>query len=399
MMLYFARGLYVYQRDQQAGAWVRDLSHARLLKGETLCVLGLGDIGRQVVARARAFEMRIIGVREILPRSKGLNGSSLWTFGRGAAGDDHLAITLPLTRETRGIIDARRLRLLPKGAFLYNIGRGAVVDEDALVEALRSGHLGGAGLDVFVEEPLPADHPLWSMENVIITPHLGADTPWDYDNAAELFVENFRRFMSGESLVNEIDIEAVDFTCGDTGAQRLSPKRNSDERALDMEGSYVEPPRRSLLGLDAPDVGLVSCERKVVAVIRRSPGHVCAWTFRRRASMPLKRTTTGERPPFTTSPPIANWPKPKDFTRESACPRRSPWGVSPLPFGCDFRFADPAPGERRRGRQRRSGTRPRGGESAPRRTSRDGRPGGRVFRSTIPRSLRMCDGPRMRGCT
>ena len=67
--------------------------------------------------------------------------------------------------------------------------------------------MGGAGLDVFVEEPLPADHPLWSMENVIITPHLGADTPWDYDNAAELFVENFRRFMSGESLVNEIDIE------------------------------------------------------------------------------------------------------------------------------------------------------------------------------------------------
>ena len=79
------------------------------------------------------------------------------------------------------MIDARRLSLLPKGAFVYNIGRGAIIDEEALVEALRSGHLGGAGLDVFVEEPLPAGHPLWSMENVIITPHLGADTPWDND--------------------------------------------------------------------------------------------------------------------------------------------------------------------------------------------------------------------------
>lgn len=208
MMLYFARGLYVYRQDQQRGEWVRDISHARLLKGETLCVLGLGDIGRQVVARARAFEMRIIGVRR--------NPAPMDGVERVIAPDqldevlpetNHLAITLPLTRETRGMIDARRLALLPKGAFLYNIGRGAVVDEEALVKALQSGHLGGAGLDVFVEEPLPAGHPLWEMDNVLITPHLGADTPWDNDHAAELFVENLKRFAAGEGLINEVDPE------------------------------------------------------------------------------------------------------------------------------------------------------------------------------------------------
>lgn len=208
MMLYFTRGLFFFRRHQQRGEWVRDISYARLLKGQTLCVLGLGGIGREVVARARAFDMRIIGVKRKPAPMDGVE--------RVIAPDqldevlpevEHLAITLPLTRETRGMIDARRLSLLPKGAFVYNIGRGAIIDEEALVEALRSGHLGGAGLDVFVEEPLPAGHPLWSMENVIITPHLGADTPWDNDRAAELFVQNLRRFAAGESLINEVDVE------------------------------------------------------------------------------------------------------------------------------------------------------------------------------------------------
>lgn len=208
MMLYFARGLYFYRQNQQRGAWVRDISHARLLKGETLCVLGLGGIGREVVARAKAFEMRIIGVKRNPEPVEGVERViSPDRLDEVLPETQHLAITVPLTRETRGMIDARRLSLLPKGAFLYNIGRGAVVDEEALVEALRSGHLGGAGLDVFVQEPLPEGHPLWSMDNVIITPHIGADTPWDNDRAAELFVENLRRFAAGEPLINEVDVE------------------------------------------------------------------------------------------------------------------------------------------------------------------------------------------------
>lgn len=208
MMLYFARGLYFYGSNQRHGAWVRKVEYARLLHGQTLCVLGLGDIGRQVVARARAFGMRIIGVKRNPEPIEGVERVySPDELDEALPQSQHLAITLPLTAETRGLIDARRLRLLPKGAFVYNIGRGAVVDQAALVEALQSGHLGGAGLDVFVEEPLPEGDPLWAMDNVIITPHIGADTPWDNDRAAELFIENLRRFVAGEPLINQIDLE------------------------------------------------------------------------------------------------------------------------------------------------------------------------------------------------
>jgi len=208
MMLYFARGLHVFGRNQRKRAWIREIEHARLLKGETLCVLGLGDLGRQVVSRAKAFGMRIIGVKRRPEAVEGVDRVvSPAELDEVLPETKHLAITLPLTAETRGMIDARRLSLLPRGAFVYNIGRGAVIDQAALVEALRSGHLGGAGLDVFVEEPLPEGDPLWTMENVLITPHVGADTPWDNDKAAELFLENFRRFVAGEPLMNEVDLD------------------------------------------------------------------------------------------------------------------------------------------------------------------------------------------------
>ncbi|HLS90623.1 MAG TPA: D-2-hydroxyacid dehydrogenase [Limnochordia bacterium] len=208
MMLYFARGLYFYQRHQRRGAWVRDLSYARLLYGQTVCILGLGGIGRQVAVRARAFGMRVLGVKRNPQPVEGVERVvSPDQLDEVLPETQHLAITVPLTPETRGMIDARRLRLLPRGAFLYNIGRGAVVDEEALIEALQTGHLGGAGLDVFVEEPLPEGHPFWSMDNVLITPHMGADTPWDNDRAAELFIDNFRRFVAGEPLRNVVDLD------------------------------------------------------------------------------------------------------------------------------------------------------------------------------------------------
>ena len=206
MMLYFTRGLHYYRNAQLRGEWDRDLSHARLLAGQTLCVVGLGDLGLNVVKRARAFDMRIFGVKR--------NPHPVEGVERVVSPDEldeilpevqHLAITAPLTRETRGMIDARRLALLPEGAYLYNIGRGPIVDEAALIEALRSGRLKGAGLDVFAQEPLPKDHPLWRMENVLITPHLGADTPWDHDRAADLFIENLYRFHRGEPLKNRVD--------------------------------------------------------------------------------------------------------------------------------------------------------------------------------------------------
>jgi phosphoglycerate dehydrogenase-like enzyme len=120
---------------------------------------------------------------------------------------DHLVITTPLTRETEGLIGERELALSKQGAFVYNIGRGRIIDEGALTRALQSGHLGGAGLDVFGEEPLPADSPLWDMENVIVTCHYAGLTPRYAARCWGIFMDNLRRFVSGEPLANIVDPE------------------------------------------------------------------------------------------------------------------------------------------------------------------------------------------------
>ena len=200
MMLYFARGLHFYTANQRRGEWVRDVSYARLLKDRTAVILGLGDIGREVARRARAFGMRIIGVKRTLrPVEEADRVVTSEQLDDVLPLADHLAVTLPLTRETYHLLDARRLSLLPRGAFVYNIGRGAVVDEQALIEALRSGHIAGAGLDVFEDEPLPPESPLWRMDNVLITPHVGADTPWDYDAAGGGFLGQLLPVCAGRA--------------------------------------------------------------------------------------------------------------------------------------------------------------------------------------------------------
>jgi phosphoglycerate dehydrogenase-like enzyme len=120
---------------------------------------------------------------------------------------DVLVVVLPLTPATRGLIGARELTLLPPGAFLINVGRGAIVQEAALLDALRAGRLAGAALDVFEQEPLPLESPLWDLPQVIITPHVSGTTPRYYDRAIPLFCENLRRFLRGEPLLNVVDRE------------------------------------------------------------------------------------------------------------------------------------------------------------------------------------------------
>jgi phosphoglycerate dehydrogenase-like enzyme len=129
-----------------------------------------------------------------------------WTLDRLpelAATADVLAVALPLTDDTRGIVSAAVIAAMKPGAVFVNVGRGDLVDEPALIEALRSGRLGGAGLDVFATEPLPADSPIWDLPNVIVTPHSSAHTPASGENAAEIFFANLARYARGESLHNE----------------------------------------------------------------------------------------------------------------------------------------------------------------------------------------------------
>lgn len=207
-MLMFNRGLLQFYRFQEQRQWNRRLELARKLWGQTLGIVGLGDIGSALAVRAKAFGMRVLAIRRHPAPAPEL-ADEVWGLDRLPdllAQSDHVALTVPLTRETRGIIDRSMLARMKPTAYLYNIGRGPLIDEEALVEALEKGIIAGAGLDVFHTEPLPEDHPLWRAPNVLITPHLGADSPTDADDAARIFVDNLARFRTGEPLRNVVDL-------------------------------------------------------------------------------------------------------------------------------------------------------------------------------------------------
>ena len=174
------------------------------VEGRTMGIVGLGSIGGEVARLAQHFGMHVIGVRRT-PR--GDEPCETWPTDRLhelLPLVDTLVLTAPLTDETRDLIGAPELALLPQGAHVINVGRGQLIDEPALVAALQSGHLGGAALDVFVVEPLPADSPLWNLPNVIVTPHSAGGTPLAYQRAADFFATNLARYQAGEVMVNEM---------------------------------------------------------------------------------------------------------------------------------------------------------------------------------------------------
>ncbi len=211
MLLVLTRNLAEAVRLQQGAHWRRDTvaQLPRLLAGRTLGILGLGHVGAACARAGRGFGMRTIGLR----RSPGPHPDVEQVFtptdrleflGRS----DVVINALPLTPTTRGVLGEAELAALPAGAIVVNVGRGATIDTDAIVSALKSGHLGGACLDVTDPEPLPDGHPLWSMPNVVITPHIAGGQPGYEDAAAELFADNLRRYIDGEPLVRVVDVEA-----------------------------------------------------------------------------------------------------------------------------------------------------------------------------------------------
>ena len=204
MLLALAKRLPRALAQQQRREWRMYLPLT--LEDTTLGILGLGAIGSGVARRAVALGMRVIGtqrkpkpvegVAEVFPPEE---------TERVLRESDALVVLLPLTPETRGLLDAAALAKLKPRALLVNLARGGIVDEDAVVEALRARRLGGAAIDVFEREPLPEDHPLWDAPNAIVTPHLAGIRPDYMERVADLFFENVRRLERGEPVLNPID--------------------------------------------------------------------------------------------------------------------------------------------------------------------------------------------------
>jgi D-3-phosphoglycerate dehydrogenase len=178
LLMALARNLPAADASLHGGKWERGKFVGRQLAGKTLGVVGLGRIGREVARRAAALDMKVVGFDPFLAPAGAaqLNLQTAAGFDDLLPQCDFLTVHTPLTDETRDLIDARRLAQLPKGARVLNCARGGIINELALAEALKSGHLAGAALDVFVDEPPPADHPLLKQPNVVVTPHLGAST-------------------------------------------------------------------------------------------------------------------------------------------------------------------------------------------------------------------------------
>jgi len=223
-MLGYAHRFHLTIRAQTKHEWMRSgrfMATVDEIRGQTLGIIGYGSIGRETARLAQAFGMKVLAMK----RDPAVRTDPGWCpaglgdpagtiperfFGPDDCADilresDYVSVTLPLTEHTRKFIGARELGAMKPNAYLVNIGRGGVIDEHAMAEALKAGRIGGAGLDVFEQEPLHASSPLWELENVILTPHMSGANRGYMDKACELFVENLKRFNSNRPLLNIVD--------------------------------------------------------------------------------------------------------------------------------------------------------------------------------------------------
>ena len=206
LLLAFARGLQVYIPQQGAGVW-RQGYPTIYLPEATVVIVGVGGIGGETARLCAEFGMTVIAVDPRLPApSPGVAelhrpDDLLQVLPRG----DFVIATVPETPQTQGMFGSEQFRAMKRSGFFINIGRGATVMLDDLVDALRAGEIVGAGLDVFQVEPLPAGHPLWTMPGVLITPHVAGNGPYLDDRRTELFIDNCKRFNEGRALRNVVD--------------------------------------------------------------------------------------------------------------------------------------------------------------------------------------------------
>ncbi len=206
-LLAFTKSLPRLLSDQEQRRW--DHYPTRELKGKTILIVGLGKIGLEVARLAHCFGMRTVGLKrrvgEGLPNVDEVRDSG--DLKQVVPHADAVIVTLPSTDDTQGMIDKETIHLMNRDCIFVNVGRGSVVDEDALIEALTEERIRGAVLDVFREEPLPPDSRLWELPNVLISPHTAALAEAENERIVRLFIENLSRYLDGAPLLNRVDPE------------------------------------------------------------------------------------------------------------------------------------------------------------------------------------------------
>ena len=207
-ILYFAKDLGRLVRSHMAKRW--DPFDVEEISGKTVGIVGYGDIGRAVATRVRNLGMRVLGLTRRGPLLYHVDPLVTQVFGpqdriHMIEQCDYIVVTAPLTKETRGMIGEPEFAAMKPGAVIINVGRGPVIDESAMVRALTEKRLKGAALDVFDHEPLPEGHPLFALENVLLSPHCADHTPDWLDAAMRFFLDNYQRYRKGEPLLNVVD--------------------------------------------------------------------------------------------------------------------------------------------------------------------------------------------------
>jgi phosphoglycerate dehydrogenase-like enzyme len=212
VLLAVAKRLPQAMRYQAKKIWAQEQlwnqrPRPREVDGATVAVIGMGGIGGEFTRRAKALGMRVLAVRE--NPAKGAGGADQ-VFSSSQIDDvlpqaDYVLLCTPVTPATTGLMNAARLNKMKADSYLINVGRGPLVDEAALIEALKENRIAGAALDVFVEEPLPKESAFWALDNVLITPHTAAVTERLWERHYQLIVENLNRFLAGKPLLNEVD--------------------------------------------------------------------------------------------------------------------------------------------------------------------------------------------------
>ncbi len=206
MMLAFSRGLHTAVRNQTRSAWLSAGSLSEI-HGKTLGIVGVGVIGAEIAKLAQAFGMRVMGIRRSGKPAPHVDWmSDMSGLDELLKESDYVVAVMPLTAETRRLFGREQFAAMKRTAYFINVSRGGTTDTEALMSALRTGEIAGAGLDVFEQEPLPTDHPLWTMDNVIVTPHNGGVTDRYQERATEIFLANLADYVQDRPpALNRVD--------------------------------------------------------------------------------------------------------------------------------------------------------------------------------------------------